>query len=372
MSRHRTNRPSGFLAASALMILLASGAAVAQQAPQAQPRPAATPQAPQQPQPQQRPPIEITPQNPNFGNVHPDELIHQTFTIRNTGSRALHIADYRVACNCTTARVNGNTISPGQSITVDVTVDLRGSIGDVKKDVNLIFTGYSAPVRLEMTGTMNYAIVATPDRAMPSPQRTGQLTLTSTDGRPFKVLGANSTPVQVLKAEPSGGERALKVTFAYDLGADTPMPHDLVIETDHPDAPVIALPVMLGEVTDPEMEYIKVLREIFIQRKGLNVGVVRPSKPIEFKTNLTMRDETLPVKVYADSPDIDVELVSNEAYGYGKGREITVRVTNKGVRSGHLLTPIYFQVEEFTTRIWASGSLRSDDGVTGSAAATGS
>lgn len=365
MIRHRTVRRTGLLASSTLAILLSTGVAAARQTPQAQPHPA----VPQQPQ--QRPPVEITPQSPDFGNVHPDELIHQTFTIRNTGSRALHIADYRVACNCTTARVNGNTISPGQSITVDVTVDLRGSIGDVKKDVNLIFTGYSAPVRLELTGTMNYAVVATPDRAMPSPQRTGQFTLTSTDGRPFKVLAANSTPVRILKAEPAGGERALKITFAYDLGADTPMPHDLVIETDHPDAPVIALPVMLGEVTDPEMEYIKVLREIFIQRKGLNVGVVTPSKPVEFKTNLTMRDETLPVKVFADSPDIEVELASNQAYGYGKGREITVRITNKGVREGHLLTPIYFQVEEFTARIWASGSLRPDNGVTGSAAAPG-
>jgi hypothetical protein len=306
-----------------------------------------------------RPMVAVDPPVRDVGVADPNEVIRTTFTFTNTGKKPLVLKDTKAACSCTQASLSPTVIPPGGKATLNVAIDLRGASGPVDKDVQVFFEGNPIPVAARTTGTMSFAVAAEPHAARPNAGLAGHLDLRSVDGRPFKVLAVNGEAPKVVSMTPPGGERGVSVKIEYQFQPGS-MPNLLVIETDHPLAPVIDVPVHHQETSQRENEYIMVLNDIFIMRKGLNIGVVTPDKPVEFKIQVQLGQsrKTHPVTLTTESEDITAEIIDSKPYAPGPGFEYTVRVKSNGKREGYLLTPFYFQVDDKKTRIWGAGLLK--------------
>lgn len=322
--------------------------------PSANPRPATT-----GPAEMVRPTITLDPPFRDIGVADPNEVIHTTFSFINTGKKPLVLKETKAACSCTQASLTPTVIPPGGKATLNVAIDLRGSTGPVEKDVNVFFEGNPVPVQAHTKGRMSYAVAVEPHAARPNAGFAGRLDLTSIDGRPFKILGVNGEPAKIITRQPEGGERAVSYTIEYQFQQGK-LPNLIVIETDHPDAPVVDVPVYHQETSERENEFIMVLNDIFIMRKGLNIGVVTPDKPAEYKIQVQLgasrKDHK--VTIATESGDITAEIIDAKPYIPGPGFEYTVRVKSNGKREGYLLTPFYFQVDDKKTRIWGAGLLK--------------
>ena len=353
-----TSSATRSLAATLTAFTLFAGfaTAVAQQ-PTTAPQPATTvtPRAIAGPQVSVDPPVR------DVGVANPNEVIRTTFTFTNTGKKPLVLKETKAACSCTQATLVPTVLPPGGKATLNVAIDLRGSSGPVDKDVQIYFEGNPIPIVAKTKGTMSFAVAAEPSAARPDSLFGGTIELRSIDGRPFKVLAINGEAPKIIARNPEGGERAVSNTFAYKF-TEGNMPSLLVIETDHPDAPVIDVPVYHHETSVRENEYFAVLRDIFIMRKGLNIGVVTPGKPVEFKIQVQLGEsrKNNPVTLTTDSEDITAEIIDQKPYIPGPGFEYTVRVKSNATREGYLLTPFNFQVDDKKTRIWGAGLLKNE------------
>ncbi len=70
----------------------------------------------------------------NFGRVGAEILRHD-LNIVNSGSDTLRISEVRPSCGCTTAPIDRTVLPPGDTATVDITLDIRSRRGEVTKFV---------------------------------------------------------------------------------------------------------------------------------------------------------------------------------------------------------------------------------------------
>lgn len=306
------------------------------------------------------PPIRLDPPVFDFGVSHPDEIVDASFTLTNIGTRTLRISGVRAACKCTTPVLPRDTLAPGQSIDIETTVDLRGSIGDAKKDFRVSFDGYAVPVRCVIQGVFAYPVALEPDRIQAP---AGTLTLRSTTGRPFRVLSVNGREPEVLAQSPQGSERAVQFTVRYNLLRDRPMPFALVVETDHPDAEVIGMRVYNAATSQQERPYMLNVRQIHVNRPMLPVGRLGPGESTVVDTKLTRRDLTEPATVRVGSDQLSAEIVKiDPVEGSARDEIYHVRITNRSEADRLVLAPLFFRTtgdegEELLARGWVYGRL---------------
>ncbi len=94
-----------------------------------------------------------------FGKQLNTSVVSHTFTLENRGSAPLVIGKIRKGCGCTTTRIESRTIPPGESVDLDVSVDLKGRVGRQKKSVYLYTNDpTNRIVRLCMSGVAQPAI----------------------------------------------------------------------------------------------------------------------------------------------------------------------------------------------------------------------
>lgn len=58
--------------------------------------------------------------------------------IKNVGNQPLRIFEVKPACGCTTAPLDKDILQPGDVATIDIKLDLKGNIGPVHKDINIM------------------------------------------------------------------------------------------------------------------------------------------------------------------------------------------------------------------------------------------
>lgn len=75
----------------------------------------------------------------NVGDVVLGEQVEASFTVKNTGSYPLILAEVSGSCTCTVAEYPKDPIAPGESGTVHATVKTdRASAGPLTKDVRIV------------------------------------------------------------------------------------------------------------------------------------------------------------------------------------------------------------------------------------------
>src|SRR5438128_1467584 len=64
----------------------------------------------------------------NWGKIGPGTLT-RALTIKNTGGDTLKISNVKPSCGCTTAPLTHNTLPPGDTATINISIDMKNHNG---------------------------------------------------------------------------------------------------------------------------------------------------------------------------------------------------------------------------------------------------
>jgi hypothetical protein len=83
------------------------------------------------------PRMEIEPSDHDFGGVKPNQELLHVFTVSNVGTEPLEIRRISTSCGCTAAIAKTRVLNPGQSTTLEVTLETRKYKGVIEKSVSV-------------------------------------------------------------------------------------------------------------------------------------------------------------------------------------------------------------------------------------------
>ena len=310
--------------------------------------------------------------------------------ITNTSPKSIRVAEVRPTCKCTVPTLPKDILTPGESIDIAVVLDLRGSLGAVKKPFDIFVEGWNRPATVVVSGTLQYPILVSPDQPQAVPARKGELKLTSADGRPFTVLSVHGLPPQVVQRVPKEGTQATEWTVQWDLTHVPTWPYMLVLETDHPDCEVFTVRLWGEKVSEPEVAFIKNWREIFVNRMNVNLGAIPAGGSAEFDVPVARpkHDSPCTISFFEDRVDttspegLKMELIEAKPVD-GKTTDETyrIRVFNSSAQKRTFCVPVYFSTlntdpasvanpnggkvrapGEFLARCWIGGILEGPAG----------
>ena len=285
------------------------------------------------------PPVEFEPANLNFGIVPPHTIGKGTAKIWNVGDQPLRILKSITSCGCTSAEnLAGRVIPPGGFIEFATEMEMKTGLGAKKEKVTLFFEGYGGTQVIFFYN----AEVARPVRVIPpyvdavTQGRTGTVEVTSLDNKPFRILKAHGLAPQFVGFDPATDEPRIRYTLKWDLSQfdGQRVPWFWVIETDHPDAPIVDVRVR-HDSTRPVHDQIRPWAPkdqrilIDLVRNGESVEIITKH---EYAGNRTPTPQT--ARVQNLSAILDVVLVGVEQKG--QLLEFRVRITPKNAPLGLL------------------------------------
>ncbi len=240
-------------------------------------------------------------------------------------------------CRCTTMTdLTGSTIPPGESIEVTATLDARSIVGLRRASVQFVFEGYR-PATILLKGEVTRAIKPTPGYISGFDADHGKIKIESVDGRPFRVLSVNGGPPSLVGFDPSTDEITNKYVLEWDLrdlDPDTcldrsgkPLRPWYVIETDHPDAPLVDVLVRHRCIT-PERSRS---RPWVLQRQEEVLGALEPGAAASFTIGIKPSGAaTTDQELAIDAVTVDegpVTAVLGGLEGEGEQAEYRIEVT---------------------------------------------
>jgi len=302
------------------------------------------------------PPVLLEPRQIDLGYANPSRIATGVIKLRNTSSRPLTIGRVQPTCKCTTPELSSMTIPPGQTVEMKAGVDLRGSLGKISKTINVFVNGYSQPVQVKIVGEMGYAVRCTPAEFRSDVSAQGNLELEAMDGKPFRVLRVNGLAPSIISQSPAGADKAIRWTVAYDLTVNSPMLDYYIIETDHPDAPVLDPRVLGGELAAIEGRFFT--SKLLFGRHNTNIGILRAGESVEIDVGMVRADRTKPMTWEIRVPDLSIELVSLEVDPKDpQWEKAVVRVTSAAERDAPLVGAIVVRQEDLQARMFITGRL---------------
>jgi hypothetical protein len=188
--------------------------------------------------------VRAEPQGLDYGIVAPYTTLQAEFRLVNTGDRPLKVLQAVPSCQCTTVDIVGREIPARGTLAVPVTMKVS-STGKKSADVKVLVEAQARPITLDLRAEVAYAVRATVSDAngveqpyvdaFTDPQRLrGVATVSSTDGKAFRVLSVQGVPVK-----DDAPRSTHQVEFALAGEPCASVPKYMVIETDRPDARLI-------------------------------------------------------------------------------------------------------------------------------------
>jgi len=99
----------------------------------------------------------------DVGNISEGETKEVEIELRNITGAPLSIENIDTSCGCTIANASEGLIAPGETAKVRVTIDTRGKMGDISKELKLFTSEGSAPHVLTLTGKVEHFGEGMPD-----------------------------------------------------------------------------------------------------------------------------------------------------------------------------------------------------------------
>jgi LEA14-like dessication related protein len=85
----------------------------------------------------------------DWGKVKPTETpLKTTLKITNSGTEQLSISDVKVGCGCTTTGIGKKELTPGESTTLDVSLNIGTNTGGLTKTVSIMSNDPAAPTKM--------------------------------------------------------------------------------------------------------------------------------------------------------------------------------------------------------------------------------
>lgn len=278
----------------------------------------------------------------DLGIVAKGEMLDVVFEIKNEGDAPLEITDVRPSCGCTVATYD-ETIAPGATGKVAIKIDTTNLLGPDSKRVTVLTNDASNPsIVLTVKSEVKPYLNAVPGYArfnVVQAQEDGMVSQSvwAMDGAEFKILSVDvpqefySTKVRVATEEErvenaEGVQYQVDLTLAKDAPIG-PLTDTMVITTDHPEQPLIHIPVS---------GFVRPV--LAVTPHVANFRKVELKEPL--RANLLVKNyavEEIKLKEIASTiPTIDAEIVPLE-----EGRRYQIRLlvspeTPKGAFEGKL------------------------------------
>ena len=270
-----------------------------------------------------------------LGFIEPRSTITRTFRLINTSTKPVTIQSATPTCTCTTIEAQGKIIPPGQSLELPLTMKVAASTGIKSAAVTFTFAGGIAPVTIEMSGEIAYAVRGTTidvtNGAMvpyinafqdpsapvgtPSAPLSGTATISSIDRSPFRINSVMGQLPAFVNFNPQQDAPRNNYLVSYDF-SKIPcerMPPYLIIETDHPQAPVIDMRIRHAcTKISPQLPFAE-------YRSNLGAVTTGKEQPFEFELkhsqgwkviSTTSKDPQFTVKLVGQRADADNAMIS--------------------------------------------------------------
>jgi len=295
--------------------------------------------------------VRMEPPRIDFGFVQPHTLLEAEAKIVNDTDQPLRILAAQPTCQCTTVDLVGKVIPARGALPFPVSMKVS-STGEKHAAVQVVVEGFDSVLRIDLVAEVVYSIRAATQNvpggswdpyidAATNPLRVrGEVTISSLDGKPFRVLSVGMKPPQFLDWDPATPPKS-SYRAKYDVSARDcdSMPRYLIIETDREDAPLIDMRVR------HQCTHIK--PKIQIAEFRANAGVISPSKPglfeLEIKKVATSAGRLEITGVVSTHAGMTAEIVDRKFDG--ESLLVTVRLTPKAGTQGVFLFPVRFGVQ---------------------------
>jgi len=222
-------------------------------------------------------------------------------TLTNQGEKAVTLVAVSPTCSCLKPEFTDRVVlAPGANHTVAVAHEPRSQAGPSKATLRFVFLGNDI-VNVPVEAMFTRPVKADPtwiDFRRDGDQ--GTLKLRSLDARPFRVLSVQGVAVPDSPA-------ALLQEVPWDLStydtetctnpAGERMPSWIVVQTDHPDAPVVDVRVRKDGCTNPDIPGDGDTRAWMILDQRVVVGELSPGDtqiyelPVALLPNRTMNEQ---------------------------------------------------------------------------------
>ena len=306
------------------------------------------------------PPVVFTPQLLDFGYIMPNADSTGTFEIRNVGDKPLKILATRSSCQCTTVtRLDGTILAPGQSASLTARIEGRSFPGQRNESVTFVFEGYAQTVQVGMRGEVTMPIRARPaffnlvklDRD--GADRTGHVVVESLDGRPFNILAADQRPPRFVDFDPIIDEPKSSYILEWDLTeyADEDLPRWWLVETDHPDCPILNSWVRhQATIESPKG------RPWIVKDRLVWLGLLDDTLPVEITVTISNMASDRIQAVRSLAKEFDAKLVNFTRTG--NSGVCTVQISPRPDARGLLFGRIEFIAAPFRQQIDIAGKIR--------------
>jgi hypothetical protein len=310
-------------------------------------------------------PLAASPSPLDIGVVPPGGAWSGTLKVSNTSDRAVTISEVKTNCSCTTVDPNrGRVIQPGQA--VDISVNFRAKLSPSSRTQKIwvaLGPNDGPPLEVTLLAEIAMQVQATPsslkayldEKTGIEPAPFGTVVVRSADARPFQVLSSNGTAPVFADGYKLGDPPRSSYTLEWDLRpyispdcVGTTMPWWWVIETDHPDCPLIDLRVMhdctrntTNPLFPPPVQGTRMLPDL-----RANAGAVRTGESGEFIMSVgKLRGFNL-VKVESLTPELISDATIIGASEDGGDRFYTCRFTPAPGHRGLLMGLVKFTADD--------------------------
>ena len=258
-----------------------------------------------------KPPIVVEPPVLDIGYVSAGSTVTGEVQIINTGDKPIRILSSTPSCQCTSVELANIVIPPGESVSLPAQFEAGYRMGLKTASIRLIFEGYddefiTVPVKAEIVfplrvnpDPIRYQIAATDF------QDVVEYSVESLDSRVFSILAIQGEKPDFVNFDPGSDEPRNHYTLRWDFtGYDESscfdargirMPPYLVIETDHPDCPILDVNIRHSctrvEIPSPGQNWV-------LSERRAMIGSLKPGATAKFSVYLKW--------LFGNSPDDEI------------------------------------------------------------------
>jgi hypothetical protein len=273
------------------------------------------------------PPIRITPGILNWGDVVPGSTSEGSVSLTNLGTEPVKIITVQPGCKCTTTTgLDGVTIGPGESRELVASLDAQPAPGTRNVQIKVLFDGYAKPLEINGTAVVTHPVRVRPPyiNAVDETKSTGTLMLSAGDQVPFKVLGVDGKAPRFIRKDMTD-ESKVNHMISYDINdhleTDGRYRRWVVVETDHPTAPLIEV---LLRHRNSSLDVSPAFKQ---GAYHFNMGRVQPGGSVELSHLTHDATSTGPIgMILAEQEGIDMEILSQEIDDETDDLSVKIRV----------------------------------------------
>jgi len=290
----------------------------------------------------QGPKIEVEPTVADLGYIEPSGVKEMEIQLHNVGQEPVEFLRVTSTCSCAVGRLMRGLTPPGESAALMVRVEARPFVGPIEQTLNVWYSDARRPLQVPVKAETTRAVRVEPFYLNLITDQKGEILLESIDDQPFRVTSVNGQTPDPHTHGNRLSELAKKHVLAYDLSnvsAEELHPWFL-IETDHPDAPILDLRVVHPAVISQGDGG----RGAFTPSPDrLVLGRVQPDQSAETTITLVNLDEGALSSVESADDRLSIEVIEEKSTG--DGVEVRLRITPSAQAKGLIRAKAHFRGE---------------------------